>query len=145
MSCQSLEDVAQLEVQEEEEEEEEDDSGRSKGQGEERKQEAEDDGKDSEGENPLEKYMKMVLETRGKQQEKVPCTLGRPERFLLGLSDAPHPHLPLVVFSASQQRRETLEPGGQNSVRGERQQVTEVCQLAGGDLTLIVKAARQVL
>lgn len=75
MSCQSLEDVAQLEEKEEEEEE---DSGTSKGQGEERKQEAEDDGKDSEGENPLEKYMKMVLETRGKQQEKVPHSLGRP-------------------------------------------------------------------
>ncbi|XP_075896233.1 centriole and centriolar satellite protein ofd1 isoform X2 [Nelusetta ayraudi] len=64
----SLEDVAQLEKEEEEEE----DSGTSKGQGEERKQEDEDDGKDSEGENPLEKYMKMVLETRGKQQEKHP-------------------------------------------------------------------------
>lgn len=58
--------------------EEEKDSEKSKGQGEEQNEEAEDDGKDSEGENPLEKYMKMVLEARGKQQEKVPCMLGRP-------------------------------------------------------------------
>lgn len=67
MSRQSLEDVAPLD----------EDTGKSKGQGEEWKQEAEDDGEESAEENPLEKYMKMVLEAREKQQEKVPRTLGR--------------------------------------------------------------------
>lgn len=54
-----------------EEEVEEEDVGKSEGGGEERKQQAEDEVKDSTGENPLEKYMKMVLEARGEQQEKV--------------------------------------------------------------------------
>lgn len=109
MSCQSLEDVVQLEEKEEE------DGGKSQGQGEE--QEAEDDGKDSEGENPLEKYMKMVLEARGQQQEKVHRTLGR---LKISARVEPHLHLhlhrPLVVFAAKQRRRETLEPGGQDTV-----------------------------
>lgn len=54
--------------------EDEEDVRKSEGGGEEWKQE--DDGKDLTGGNPLEKYMKMVLEARGEQQEKVPCTLG---------------------------------------------------------------------
>lgn len=69
MSRQNLQDVEQLEKEEE-------DSEKSKGQGEEQKQEAEDDAKESKGENPLEKYMNMVLEARRqRQQEKVCCTL----------------------------------------------------------------------
>ncbi|XP_035860520.1 oral-facial-digital syndrome 1 protein homolog isoform X3 [Sander lucioperca] len=48
-------------------EEEEEETGIKEGADEEQKQEADNDGEESKGENPLEKYMKMVLEAREKQ------------------------------------------------------------------------------
>lgn len=45
-----------------------------KGGDEEQKQEADDDREESKDENPLEKYMKMVLEARGKQRAHVSFT-----------------------------------------------------------------------
>lgn len=68
MSHQTLQDVEQLEKEEE-------NSEKSKGQGEEQKQEAEDNAKESKGENPLEKYMKMVLEARRQQQQEKVCCM----------------------------------------------------------------------
>ncbi|KAK5890367.1 hypothetical protein CesoFtcFv8_013892 [Champsocephalus esox] len=53
------------------EEEEEEETGATKGD-EELKQEATNDREESKGENPLEKYMKMVLEARGNQQAQSP-------------------------------------------------------------------------
>lgn len=44
------------------------------GGGEEQKEEAGDDEAKSKDENPLEKYMKMVLEAREKQHVQVSCT-----------------------------------------------------------------------
>uniref|UniRef100_A0A671WCM7 OFD1 centriole and centriolar satellite protein n=1 Tax=Sparus aurata TaxID=8175 RepID=A0A671WCM7_SPAAU len=56
-----------------EEEDKEDEGGVIKKQGdEEQKQEAGNDGEESKGENPLEKYMKMVLEAREKQHAQTP-------------------------------------------------------------------------
>lgn len=43
------------------------------GEDEEQKQETDDDRDEFKGENPLEKYMKMVLEAREKQQVQVNC------------------------------------------------------------------------
>lgn len=69
MSNQSLQDV---EKPGQEEEDKEDEGGVIKKQGdEEQKQEAGNDGEESKGENPLEKYMKMVLEAREKQHAQV--------------------------------------------------------------------------
>lgn len=139
MSHQSLEDIAQLDDDEE-------DFGKSKGQGEEWKQEAEDDVKETTGENPLEKYMKMVLEARGEQQEKVRLTLCCHSKDFHSASAAHLDlYLDLVGFSASSQRRGSLEPRGQDSVGGERQQVTEACGLAGGELTVIVNHSERTL
>lgn len=45
----------------------------SKKRGEEQKEEAGDDVEKSKDENPLEKYMKMVLEAREKQHVQVSC------------------------------------------------------------------------
>ena len=59
--------MQELEQQGQEEEEE---TGATKGD-EELKQEATNDREESKGENPLEKYMKMVLEARGNQQAQV--------------------------------------------------------------------------
>ncbi|XP_033984510.1 oral-facial-digital syndrome 1 protein homolog isoform X2 [Trematomus bernacchii] len=61
--------LQELEQQGQEEEEEE--TGATKGD-EELKQEATNDREESKGENPLEKYMKMVLEARGNQQAQSP-------------------------------------------------------------------------
>lgn len=52
----------------------EEEIGSKKGGDLEPKQEADDDGEESKGENPLEKYMKMVLEAREKQHAQVSCT-----------------------------------------------------------------------
>lgn len=76
--------MAQLEDEEEEDV--------RKSQGDERKQEAQGDGKDTAEENTLEKYMKMVLEARAEQQEKVP-PLKSPT-----LSDTPSPSVSPCVF-----------------------------------------------
>ncbi|XP_070770796.1 centriole and centriolar satellite protein ofd1 [Enoplosus armatus] len=53
-------------------EKEEQETGIKKGGDEEQKQETDDDGEESKGENPLEKYMKMVLEAREKQHAQSP-------------------------------------------------------------------------
>ncbi|XP_032385454.1 centriole and centriolar satellite protein ofd1 isoform X3 [Etheostoma spectabile] len=53
-------------------EEDEEETGIRKGADEEQKQEADHDGEESKGENPLEKYMKMVLEAREKQHAQGP-------------------------------------------------------------------------
>lgn len=67
-----MQDVEQPRQKNEEEEEEE--TGIKKGGGdEEQKQEADNDGEESKGENPLDKYMKMVLEAREKQHAQVSC------------------------------------------------------------------------
>lgn len=76
--------MAQLEDEEEEDV--------RKSQGDERKQEAQGDGKDTAEENTLEKYMKMVLEARAEQQEKVP-PLKSPT-----LRDTPSPSVSPCVF-----------------------------------------------
>lgn len=55
------------------EKEEEEETGSEKGADEEQKQEAVKDGEEAEGENPLERYMKMVLEARQKQNTQVSC------------------------------------------------------------------------
>lgn len=54
---------------------EKEESGIQKGEDEEQKQEMDDDDREifKGGENPLEKYMKMVLETREKQHVQVSC------------------------------------------------------------------------
>ncbi|XP_054471209.1 centriole and centriolar satellite protein ofd1 [Anoplopoma fimbria] len=64
-----LQDTEQPGLEKEEEEEEETEI--KKGD-EEQMQEADADGEESKGENPLEKYMKMVLEAREKQHEQSP-------------------------------------------------------------------------
>lgn len=74
MSNLLLQKVEQLGQEEEEEEE----TGIEKGGDEEQKQEADNDGEEFKGENPLEKYMKMVLEAREKQHAQVSCTFVRP-------------------------------------------------------------------
>ncbi|XP_078118121.1 centriole and centriolar satellite protein ofd1 isoform X1 [Sander vitreus] len=51
---------------------EEEETGIKEGADEEQKQEADNDGEESKGENPLEKYMKMVLEAREKQHAQSP-------------------------------------------------------------------------
>ena len=66
MSNQLLRDVEQPGQENEEEEETE----AKKGGDEEQKQEADDGGEEPKGENPFEKYMKMVLEAREKQQQQ---------------------------------------------------------------------------
>ena len=67
MSNQLLQEMEQPEHEEEEEE-------IRKGEDEEQKQEADSDKEEPKGENPLEKYMKMVLEARQKQPKQVSCT-----------------------------------------------------------------------
>ncbi len=62
------------EVEQPGQEKEEEEIGIDKGGDEEKKQEADNDGEESKGENPLEKYMKMVLEAREKQRVQVSCT-----------------------------------------------------------------------
>ncbi|XP_049903990.1 centriole and centriolar satellite protein ofd1 isoform X2 [Epinephelus moara] len=54
------------------EKEEEEETGSEKGADEEQKQEADKDGEEAAGENPLERYMKMVLEARQKQSTQSP-------------------------------------------------------------------------
>lgn len=71
MSIQLLQEMEQPGQRKEEEEEE---TGIKEGADEEQKQEADNDGEESKGENPLEKYMKMVLEAREKQHAQVSCT-----------------------------------------------------------------------
>lgn len=75
MSNQSLQDAEKPGREEEDDEE----GGVIKKQGdEEQKQEAGNDGEESKGENPLEKYMKMVLEAREKQHAQVGWAPGSP-------------------------------------------------------------------
>lgn len=63
-----------MEKPREEEEVQEEEMGMKKGE-----EEAENAGEESKDENPLEKYMKMVLEAREKQHAQVKCTLIRVE------------------------------------------------------------------
>ncbi|XP_070832873.1 centriole and centriolar satellite protein ofd1 [Chaetodon trifascialis] len=73
-----LQDVEQPGQEKEEEEEE---TGSKKGEDGEQKQEADKGEEESKGENPLEKYMKMVLEAREKQHAQSPAReeAGSPE------------------------------------------------------------------
>lgn len=70
MSNQLLQEMEQPGQEKEEEEE----TAVKKGGDEEQKQEADNDEEESKGENPLEKYMKMVLEAREKQHAQVSYT-----------------------------------------------------------------------
>lgn len=65
MSNQLLEELEEPALEKEDEETE------IKKRDEEQTQEADNDGEESKGENPLQKYMKMVLEAREKQHEEV--------------------------------------------------------------------------
>lgn len=71
-----LQELARLErellMQQVEKPGQEEEIGSKKGGDLEPKQEADDDGEESKGENPLEKYMKMVLEAREKQHAQSP-------------------------------------------------------------------------
>ncbi|XP_039673299.1 oral-facial-digital syndrome 1 protein homolog isoform X1 [Perca fluviatilis] len=67
-----LQEMEQPEQRGEEEEVEEEETRIKKGADEEQKREADNDGNESKGENPLEKYMKMVLEAREKQHAQSP-------------------------------------------------------------------------
>ena len=118
--------------QPEQEEQEEDETGIKKGGNEKQK----DDGEVSKGENPLEKYMKIVLEAREKQHAQVSFTEMTETTVQLCFYNRFEVANVWVILGGFfvfcfffppepwERRSRTYKPRGQEFVRGKRRQVT---------------------